>query len=430
MITSFLYNFFQIKEHNSTIKRELYAGLVTFLTMAYIAFVNPNILSATGMDKNAIFVATIIATAGTTLLMGLYARWPLALAPGMGTNAWFTYAVVLGMGFTWQVALGATFISGILMVFFTVLPIRKAMIDALPSNLKIGITAGIGLFLMVIGLKASGIIVTNPNTLANLGDLSSPAVLLSILGFFIIVGLDILKVPGAILISIFTTALISLIIGLTEFSGIVTMPPSIAPTFLQLDIANALKLGVVTIVLSLFLVDFFNSTGVFVGLLDESSQKDYDKGVKKALLTDGAGTIFGSLLGVNTVTTYSESAVAKETGGRTGLTSVTIAFLFLCLLFFSPLLALVPSSSTAPVLIFISFMMFKSVNKLDWNKNPEEMLPTFLTLITMPITYSIFNGIGIGIISFIICKLFAKKWQNSYYTLCFIAIAFILSLTL
>ncbi|MGE3362713.1 MAG: NCS2 family permease, partial [Rhizobiaceae bacterium] len=339
---------FKLSEHGTSVRTEVLAGLTTFLTMSYIIFVNPEILSTTGMDRGSVFVATCLAAALGSAVMALVANWPIGMAPGMGLNAFFAFTVVAALGFTWQQALGAVFISGVIFFLLTVTGVRSWLVAGIPHSLRSAIAAGIGLFLAIIALKNAGIVVDNPATLIGLGSLHNTGTLLSILGFFIIAALDALKVRGAILIGILVVTVLSMMFGISQFTGIVSMPPSIAPTFLQLDIAGILHAGIIQVILVFVLVEVFDATGTLIGVAKRAKLIEEGKpnNLGKALFADSAAILGGSLIGTSSTTAYVESASGVQAGGRTGLTALTIAGLFLLALFFSPLAGAVPAYAT------------------------------------------------------------------------------------
>ena len=407
----FINRFFKIPQADSSIRVELLAGLTTFLAMSYIIFVNPSILSETGMDWGAVFVATCIASAFGCILMGLVANYPIALAPGMGLNAYFTYTVCLGMGVPWQVALAAVCVSGIVFVIFSVAGVRKAIIDGIPQSLKFAIGAGIGLFLTLIGMKSAGIVVDNPATLVGLGDIKSHTVLLSLLGFFIIVALDYWRVRGAIIISILVVTVISIIFGFSEFKGVVGEIPSIAPTLMQMDFKDLFTPALLSVIFVFFLVDLFDSTGTMIGVAHRAGLLDKNGNLphlNRALLADSTAIVAGSALGTSSVTAYVESAAGAAAGGKTGLTTIVVGVLFLFALWFSPLVGSVPAFATAPALIFVGILMMKGCLEIDWN-DLSEAAPAFFTIAFMPFTYSIANGIAMGFISYALVKAMCGK---------------------
>ena len=410
---NFLEKIFKITDNNSSVRVELLAGLTTFLAMSYIIFVNPNILSEAGLDWGAVFVATCIASAFGCILMGVVANYPIALAPGMGLNAYFTYTVCLGMGVPWQVALAAVCVSGIVFVIFSVLKIREAIINGIPQSLKFAIGAGIGLFLTLIGMENAGISVDHPTTLLTVGVISSPEVLLSLLGFFIIVALDHFRIRGAIIISILSITVLAIIfhVGDAEFKGVVGDIPSIAPTLMQMDFQSLFTPALLSVIFVFFLVDLFDSTGTMIGVAHRAgllNEKGELPRLNRALLADSSAIVAGSALGTSSVTAYVESAAGVAAGGKTGLTSIVVGILFLAALWFSPLVGSVPKFATAPALIFVGILMMKSCLEINWN-DLTEAAPAFFTITFMPFTYSIANGIAMGFISYTVVKALCGK---------------------
>ena len=405
---------FRLSENGSTIKVEVLAGLTTFLTMAYIIFVNPAILADAGMDRGAVFVATCLAAAFGSLAMGLLANYPIALAPGMGLNAFFTYTVVGQMGHSWQVALGAVFISGLLFLILSVLPVREWIVNAIPRSLKIGISAGIGMFLGIIALKNAGVIAAHPATLVTVGDLSQPATLLAALGFAAMIALDRMRVSGGILIVILAITALGLALGQSTFVGIVSLPPSLAPTLMQMDIAGALQIGVVTVVFAFLFVDLFDTAGTLVGVAHRARMLDAQgrlPRLRKALLADSCATMAGAAFGTSTTTSYIESAAGINAGGRTGLTAVVVALLFLLALFFAPLAATIPAYATAPALLFVACLMIRGMSEIDW-EDVTEAAPAALTALAMPLTFSIATGIGIGFVTYVAAKAMCGRFRE------------------
>ncbi|MDR6298080.1 AGZA family xanthine/uracil permease-like MFS transporter [Pantoea dispersa] len=421
---------FKLKAHHTTVRTEIIAGITTFLAMAYILFVNPSILGATGMDKGSVFVATCLAAAIGSILMGLIANYPIALAPGMGLNAFFTYTVVLHMGYTWQIALGAVFLSAVIFFALSIFKIREWIIASIPLPLRAGIAAGIGLFLALIALEGAGIVVDNPATLVGLGDLTKPGPLLALLGFFIIVVLEARRVTGAVLIGILVVTFISMGIGLTPFAGVFSAPPSIAPTFMQLDIAGAFNVGLVSVIFAFLFVDVFDNTGTLLGVTKRAGLADEQGNVPKmgrALIADSAAALFGSLLGTSTTTSYVESAAGVSAGGRTGLTAIVVAILFLLSLFFSPLAGSVPVYATAPALLFVAVLMASGLAEIDW-KDVTTAAPVTVTALTMPLTYSIANGIAFGFITWTVVKLLSGRTKEVNAALVILSILFVIKL--
>ncbi|MFP4591754.1 NCS2 family permease [uncultured Ralstonia sp.] len=410
---TWLARIFKLEEHQTNVRTEVLAGLTTFLTMAYIIFVNPNILADAGMPHDAVFVATCIAAAIGTIIMGMYANYPIAMAPGMGLNAYFAYAVVKGMGFTWQAALGAVFISGCLFMLVSLFRIREMIVNGIPHSIRIAITAGIGLFLGIVSLRGAGLVVGNPATLVALGDMHQPSVILSVLGFFVIVTLDHLRVKGAILIGILAVTVASFFFAGNTFHGVVSLPPSIAPTLLHLDIEAALSVGILNVVLVFFLVELFDATGTLMGVANRAGLLKAGKmdRLNKALLADSTAIVAGSLLGTSSTTAYIESAAGVQAGGRTGLTALTVAVLFLACLFIAPLAGVVPAYATAPALLYVSCLMLRELVDLNWDDTTES-IPAVLTALMMPFTYSIANGVAFGFITYSGLKLFGGRWRE------------------
>jgi AGZA family xanthine/uracil permease-like MFS transporter len=422
-----LEQWFRLSDNATTVRREVLAGLTTFLTMAYIIFVNPVILSDTGMDFGAVFVATCLAAAIGTAIMGLVANYPIALAPGMGLNAYFTYGVVIGMGYTWQVALGGVFISGVIFLILSVLPVREWIINAIPMSLKMAIAAGIGLFLAIIGLSNAGIIADDPNTLVTLGDVTAWPAILAAAGFVIMAALVANKVPGAIIIAILLVALAGNLIGISDFQGVFDIPPDPTPTLFQLDIAGALEVGMISIIFAFLFVDLFDTAGTLVGVAQQGRMLD-ERGrlprLRGALLADSSATVAGSVLGTSTTTSYIESASGINAGGRTGLTAVTVAVLFLLCLFIAPLAASIPAYATAPALILVACLMARNLTLVDWD-DATEYAPALVTAIAMPLTYSVAHGIAFGFITYAAIKLLAGRFAEAKPAVLVLAALFI-----
>jgi len=420
--------YFGLSAAGTTARTEIVAGVTTFLTMAYIIIVNPSILEAAGMDRNAVFVATCLAAALSTAIMGLYANYPIALAPGMGLNAFFAFGMVKGMGLSWETALGAVFCSSVLTVALSVSSARAWIFDGIPRALKFGIAGGIGLFLAIIGLKNAGIVVDHPATLISLGDLTKPAAVLACLGFVGMVALDARKVPGAIIIAILGTTALGVLFGLTQFQGIASAPPSLAPTFLKLDIWGALEVGVISTVLVLMFVDLFDTAGTLVGVSQRAGLMTPDgklPRLRKALVADSSASLIGSLLGTSNTTSYIESAAGVEAGGRTGLTAVVVAGLFLCAIVFAPLANTVPAYATAPALVLVACYMAKGLVDLDWS-DITEYAPGMIAAMAMPFTFSIAHGIALGFISYAGIKALAGRAGEVSGAVWTIAILFVL----
>ena len=423
-----LERFFQLSAHKTNVRTEVMAGITTFLTMAYIIFVNPDILSAAGMPKDSVFVATCLTVALGSLIMGLYANYPIAVAPGMGINAYFAFTVVKGMGFTWQAALGAVFISGVLFIIVSLFRVREAIVNSIPLSLKFAISAGIGLFLAIIGLKSAGIIAGHPATLLTLGDLHNPSTLLSVAGFILIVALEQRKVPGGVIIGILSVTAASVLMGLSPFGGLVSTPPSITPTFMQMDISSALNAGLLTVVLTFFMVELFDASGALIGVCHRAGLLDADGNLprlKKALLADSFAIVGGAMMGTSSSTAYVESAAGTSVGGRTGLTAVVVALLFLASLVFSPLAGTVPACATAPALCYVAILMIRGLSEIAWD-DLTESAPAVVTAIAMPFTYSIAHGIAFGFITFTTIKILAGRMKDLSPVVVVIAVLFVL----
>ncbi|WP_228288204.1 NCS2 family permease [Thermosipho ferrireducens] len=434
--------FFKLKESGTNIRTEIIAGITTFLTMAYIIFVNPNILinvipgATPGSDLytqffGAFMVATILGAATATLIMGLWANYPFALAPGMGLNAYFAFTVCLKLGIDWRIALAAVFVEGIIFIILTLTGVRGFVVKAVPSSIKLATSAGIGLFIAFIGLKTAGIVVSDKATFVTLGDLTQPAAIVAILGFFIISILFALKVPGSILIGILlSTAIGALpIFGVTKYQGIVGKVPDISPTFLKLfekfTWSDLLSGTFWIVVFTFFFVDFFDTLGTLTGLAESAGfikNGEFPR-ANKAYMSDAVGTTVGALFGTSTVTTYIESSTGIAEGGRTGLTAVTVAILMLLMLFFAPLGLTVPGAATAPALVFVGVLMLKTLRLINWD-DITDAIPAFVTLIMMPLTYSIANGIALGLITYPIVKTFSGKAKEVHWFTWVLAILF------
>lgn len=405
---------FHLKAHGTTARREMLAGITTFLTMAYILFVNPSILAEAGMDHGAVFVATCLAAAIGSAVMGLAANYPIALAPGMGLNAFFTYTVVLTMGYPWQTALGAVFLSGLIFFGLSIFRIREWIIHSIPLALRAGIAAGIGLFLAIIALKNAGIVVDHPATLVGLGDLGAGGPLLACLGFLVITALAYRQVTGAVMIGILLVTALSILLGLSRLDGVVSLPPSLAPTLLQLDIAGALDIGLVSVIFAFLFVDLFDTSGTLVGVAQKANLLDAEGRMPRlgrALLADSTATMAGAALGTSTTTSYIESAAGIAAGGRTGLTACVVAVLFLLALFFAPLAGAVPAYATAPALLFVAVLMMSSLAAIDWD-DLTVAAPVAVAALAMPLTFSIANGIAFGFIAWTGVKLLAGRWRE------------------
>lgn len=419
---SFLDNFFKISESGSSVRTEVLAGLTTFLAMSYILVVNPTILKDAGMDFGAVFVATCLSSAFACMMMGLVANYPIALAPGMGLNAYFTYAVVRGMGIPWQVALGAVFVSGIVFIILSMFKVREAIVNSLPNSLKFSIGGGIGLFLALVALKSAEVVISNQATLVSLGDIHSPKVILTIVGFCLIVALEHFRVRGGIIIGILAVTAVASVMGINQFQGVFAPVPSLAPTFLQLDFHDLFTMSLVSVIFVFFFVDLFDSTGVLIGVAGRAGLLVDGKlpRVKKALLADSTAIVVGAGLGTSSTTAYVESAAGAAAGGRTGLTAVVVGVLMLASLWFSKLAASVPAYATAPALLYVGVLMMRSMTEIDW-KDVSEAAPAFFTLIFMPFAYSIADGIAMGFISYALIKLFCGKVKDVSYMVWIIA---------
>ena len=400
-------NFFQLKKNKTSITQELLAGVTTFVTMAYIVFVNPQMMSASGMDQGASFVGTCLAAALACFVMALYSNWPVSLAPGMGLNAFFTYTVVGDLGYSWEVALGAVFLAGILFFIMSITPLRQWMLESIPMNLRIAMGAGVGLFIGFIGLKNGGIISSNAVTFLSLGDFTQTETILAALGFLLICALSIRKVPGSILIGVFAVTLASSLLGLIKFNGLVSTPPSLAPTFLKLDIIGALDLAMISIVMSFLFVNLFDTAGTLLGVASRANLIDGDGKVlnlDKALKADSSSSIFGTFFGCSPVTSYVESSAGVEAGGRTGLTTLVVGLLFLITTFFSPIASIVPAYATAGALVYVSILMLSGLERLNWS-NTSELIPALIIVVMIPLSFSIADGIALGFISYVVIKL-------------------------
>ena len=422
-----LENFFKLKENNTSIRTELIAGFTTFITMAYIIFVNPQMMASSGMDQGASFVGTCIAAAIACFAMGVYSNWPVGLAPGMGLNAFFTYTVVGEMGYSWEVALGAVFLAGILFVIMSITPLRKWMLDSIPLNLRIAMGSGVGLFIGFIGLKSGGIIVSNNATFLSLGNFLEIETLLSGLGFLLIAILAVRNVSGAIIIGVLSVTLLGVLLNLVQFQGFVAYPPDVSPIFMQLDILGALDLAMISVIMSFLFVNLFDTAGTLMGvatrakLIDETGEVI---NLEKALKADSSSSVIGSFLGCAPVTSYVESSAGVEAGGRTGLTAVFVGVFFLIAIFFSPIAAIVPAYATAGALIYVAILMLSGMEKLDWT-NFTELLPALIIIIMIPLTFSIANGIALGFISYVVMKISTGDVRNISSGAWFLTIVFL-----
>ena len=405
---------FDLKLNNTTVKKELLAGFTTFITMAYIIFVNPQMMAASGMDQGASFVGTCLAAAIACIAMGLYANWPVGLAPGMGLNAFFTYTVVNEMGYAWEIALGAVFLAGILFVIMSVTPLRRWMLDSIPLNLRIAMGSGVGLFIGFIGLKSGGIIISNDATLLSLGDFSKIETLLAALGFLSITILSVRKIPGAIIIGVLGITIIGIFLGIVNFNGVVSMPPALAPTLMKLDIIGALDLAMISVIMSFLFVNLFDTAGTLLGVATRANlvdEKGDIKNLDKALKADSSSSVFGAFFGCSPVTSYVESSAGIEAGGRTGLAAVVVGILFIIAIFFSPVAAIIPAYATAGALVYVAILMLSGMERLNW-QDSSELLPALIIIIMIPLTFSIANGIALGFIAYIAIKIFTGKLKS------------------
>ncbi|HXK89773.1 MAG TPA: NCS2 family permease [Thermosynergistes sp.] len=419
---------FGISERKSSLRTEVIAGITTFMTMAYIIFVNPAILSEAGMDFGAVMTATCLASAIGTLIMGLYANYPFALAPGMGLNAFFAFTVVIGMKVSWQTALAAVLLDGILFILLTASRVREAIINAVPYNLKLAVSAGIGLFIALIGLVGAGIVVDNPATLVSLGDLTKPAPILSLCGLLLMAVLHAYKVKGALLWGILAVTLAAIPLGVTSPpQGIVSTPPSLSPILFKFDLKGLMNMAMVGVVITFLFVDLFDTLGTLIGVSARAGFLD-EKGnlprANKALMADAVATAVGACLGTSTVTTYVESASGVEEGGRTGLVSCVVAVLFLGALFFSPIARIVPAAATSPALIMVGVFMMQALKGLNFD-DITEMVPAAIAIFTMPFTYSIAEGIAWGIISYTLIKLLTGRGRQVSLTMSILTALFL-----
>ncbi|CAH6967642.1 adenine:H(+) symporter [Vibrio chagasii] len=419
---------FKLSENGTNVRTEIIAGLTTFLTMAYIIFVNPMILADAGMDHGAVFVATCLAAAIGCFIMGFVANYPIAQAPGMGLNAFFTYAVVMGMGYTWQVALAAVFVSGVIFIFLSIFKIREWIINSIPMSLRVGISAGIGLFLAFIALSNAGIVVSNPATKVSLGDITAIAPILGALGFFLTIALVHRGVKGAVMIAILAITALGIIIGDVQYGGIMSTPPSLAPTFMQLDFSAVFEIGMISVVFAFLFVDLFDTAGTLVSVATKANLIKEDgklPRLNKALLADSTATSIGALLGTSNTTSYVESVSGVAEGGRTGLTAVVVGVLFLLALFFSPLAGMIPAYATSGALFYVAILMMSGLVGIDW-RDLTEAAPVVVTCLLMPLTYSIAEGISLGFIAYAAIKLLSGKGRDVSPAVWIMSVIFIL----
>jgi AGZA family xanthine/uracil permease-like MFS transporter len=419
---------FKLSENKTNVRTEVVAGITTFLTMAYIIFVNPAILAEAKMPFGAVFAATCVAAAIGCFLMAFLANYPIALAPGMGLNAYFAFGVVGGMGHSWQVALGCVFISGIIFFIISVLPIREWIVNAIPMSLKMAIAAGIGLFLALIALKNAGLVVAHPATLVTHGNLTSFPVIMATLGFFLIVALERFRVMGGVIIGILVVTIIAIAAGQQKFGGIFDTPPSLAPVFLQMDLAGAMKVGLVTVVFAFLFVDLFDNTGTLIALAHRGGFMRPDGTVPRlhrALMADSGAAMIGAAVGTSTTTSYIESASGINSGGRTGLTAATVGILFILALFVAPLAGSIPAYATAPALFYVACLMVRSLTEVEWD-DITEAAPAVVTAITMPFTFSIAEGIAFGFISYAAIKVATGRYRDVHPAVGILAVLFVI----
>ncbi|WP_145494532.1 NCS2 family permease [Yersinia massiliensis] len=421
---------FKLKQHGTTARTELIAGITTFLTMVYIVFVNPQILGIAGMDVQAVFVTTCLIAAFGSIFMGLLANLPVALAPAMGLNAFFAFVVVGAMGISWQVGMGAIFWGAIGFLLLTIFRIRYWMIANIPLSLRVGITSGIGLFIAMMGLKNAGIVVANPDTLVAVGNLTSHSVLLGALGFFIIAVLASRNIHAAVLVSIVVTTLIGWALGDVHYTGLFSMPPSVTSVVGQVDLAGALNIGMAGIIFSFMLVNLFDSSGTLIGVTDKAGLTD-NKGkfprMKQALYVDSISSVAGAFIGTSSVTAYIESSSGVSVGGRTGLTAVVVGILFLLVMFISPLAGMVPAYAAAGALIYVGVLMTSSLSRVKWD-DLTEAVPAFVTAVMMPFSFSITEGIALGFISYCLMKLGTGRWREISPCVVVVALLFVLKI--
>jgi AGZA family xanthine/uracil permease-like MFS transporter len=425
---------FRLTQHKTTVRTEIVAGIITFLTMSYILVVNPNILSAAGMDKAALFTATALASVLGTLFMAFIPNLPIAQAPGMGLNSFFAFSVVLGLGYSWQMALTAVFIEGVIFVLLTLFNVRELIVRSIPNTIKHAIPVGIGLFISLLGLQNAGLIVKDENTMITLGAMSNPHVWVASLGLILTAVLYFKRVLGAFLIGIVAATLFAIVLGLVQIptGSIVTLPPDISPVFLQFEWHNIFTPDMVIVVFTFLFVNLFDTIGTLLGVASKIGITDKDGNfpqIKKALFADALGTAFGAILGTSTVTSYVESASGVAVGGRTGLTALSTAIMFVLSLFLAPLFLMVPASATAPALILVGLFMITSVVKINFD-NMTEALPAFLTIVMMPFAFSIAQGIVFGMLSYVFLKALSGKWNHISFTMWVIFVLFIVKLIL
>ncbi|MCL2918142.1 NCS2 family permease [Shewanella litorisediminis] len=418
---------FKLKENQTTLKQEVVAGLTTFLTMAYIIFVNPMMLADAGMDHGAVFVATCLAAAVGCLIMGLMANYPIALAPGMGLNAFFTYTVVGEMGYSWETALGAVFMSGVCFLILSLVRIREWIVNSIPMSLRLGIAAGIGLFLALIGLKSAGIVVASPATLVTMGDIKAFPAVMAVLGFFLIIAMVNRGMKSAVILSILAITGLGLLFGDIQYNGLVSAPPSIAPTFMKMDLSAVLEVSMLSVVFAFLFVDLFDTSGTLVAVAQRGGFLD-DKGrlprLNRALTADSVATIAGAGLGTSTTTSYIESTAGVSAGGRTGLTAVVVGLLFLAALFISPLAGMVPAYATAGTLFYVAILMMSGLVHVEW-EDITEAAPVVVVCLLMPLTFSIASGIAFGFISYAAIKALSGRFRDLNVGVVVLALLFV-----
>jgi AGZA family xanthine/uracil permease-like MFS transporter len=424
--SSILDRYFNLSENGTSLRTEFIAALTTFLTMVYIVFVNPQILGNAGMDKGAVFVATCVAAAVSSLVMALYANYPIALAPGMGLNAFFAFTVVLGYKYSWQQALAGVFCSGVVFFLISIFRLREYIINSIPKNLKFAISAGVGLFLGIIALEEAKIVVAHPATLVTLGDLKQWPAVLCLLGFVLIVALNARNILGGTLLGMLAVTIIGLPLGLAQYTGIVAPPPSLAPTFLALDFSRLGELTFLIVVFSFLFVDLFDNAGTLIGVAHRAGLLDKDGNLprmKQALLADSFAAMFGALIGTSTTTSYIESAAGVSAGGRTGLTAAFVALFFLLALFFSPLAGMVPAYASPAALLYVACIMAHGLAEIDWT-DITESAPAVVAAVSMPLTYSIATGIGLGFITYALAKVIAGRFNEAKPAVLVLAVIF------
>ncbi|WGA66235.1 adenine permease AdeP [Escherichia fergusonii] len=421
---------FKLREHGTTARTEVIAGFTTFLTMVYIVFVNPQILGVAGMDTSAVFVTTCLIAAFGSIMMGLFANLPVALAPAMGLNAFFAFVVVQAMGLPWQIGMGAIFWGAVGLLLLTIFRVRYWMIANIPVSLRVGITSGIGLFIGMMGLKNAGVIVANPETLVSIGNLTSHSVLLGMLGFFIIAILASRNIHAAVLVSIVVTTLLGWMLGDVHYSGIVSAPPSVTSVVGQVDLAGSFNLGLAGVIFSFMLVNLFDSSGTLIGVTDKAGLAD-EKGkfprMKQALYVDSISSVTGSFIGTSSVTAYIESSSGVSVGGRTGLTAVVVGLLFLLVIFLSPLAEMVPGYAVAGALIYVGVLMTSSLARVNW-QDLTESVPAFITAVMMPFSFSITEGIALGFISYCVMKIGTGRLRDLSPCVIVVALLFLLKI--